>query len=70
MDKDNELKPCPFCGSNVSTIMGDKHIWFYIMCTKCFCDFGKYYDIANEMYEGEFETEQEAIDAWNTRKGE
>lgn len=59
-----ELKPCPFCGSEAKLY---KDIWdeeeggvsYYVKCTgHCFCETW-YYD-----------TESEAIEAWQSRVGE
>ena len=62
----NELKPCPFCGGEAITgsqELGDCHIGIYfgVGCetTDCFAEF----DIGECWYD----TEQEAIIAWNTR---
>jgi Lar family restriction alleviation protein len=55
----DNLKPCPFCG-------GEAKMWFNletdnyeIECQKCFCDVQQH-----------FGCKDEAIEAWNKRKGE
>jgi len=56
----SDLKPCPFCGkepNQTSTELGDRPC-FYYECENPKC-------CAAEM--GWHDTEQEAIDAWNTR---
>jgi Lar family restriction alleviation protein len=54
MDK---LKPCPFCGGEACVYSDGWGVWFGVSC-KC----GHHTD--------EFRTEQEAIEAWNKRKGD
>ena len=63
----NELKPCPFCGGEafintveshaheVATFMPDYPGGTFIECTSCTCALSG-------------ETEDKAIEAWNTRK--
>lgn len=63
----NELKPCPFCGGKafintvephaheVATFMPDYPGGTFIECTSCTCALSG-------------ETEDKAIEAWNTRK--
>lgn len=70
MDK---LKPCPWCNQQVHILRID-HPRLYrpscnhpycVMCNTCDLLFG-----FDEDYGGIFDTEQEAIDAWNRRAGE
>ena len=49
---ENELRPCPFCGGEPE-LLGKRA--FYVWCDKCETR-GDYYN-----------TEAEAIEAWNTR---
>lgn len=55
-----ELKPCPFCGTKPHPITA------YLLTRPCF-----YYECENKTCHAEekgwHDTEQEAIDAWNTR---
>lgn len=57
MNNDIKLKPCPFCGGKAIVDGCDDTLWI-VICKECNASIG---------YK---ETEQEAIDAWNTRKGE
>jgi Lar family restriction alleviation protein len=56
----SELKPCPFCGTKPHPITAD------LLTRPCF-----YYECENKTChaaeKGWHDTEQEAIDAWNTR---
>ena len=50
-----ELKPCPFCGSELTQMTSYLGEW-WVVCCECFCS------TAMET------TEKEAIKAWNKRK--
>jgi Lar family restriction alleviation protein len=53
--KNTELKPCPFCGSNRISVI--YKYYFYCFCNNCEA-------------EGSIkESREEAIEAWNKRKG-
>lgn len=54
-----ELKPCPFCGREARTLKLDN---WTVDCLKLTC-------IAHGL-RMEYETEEEAIKAWNTRIGD
>lgn len=70
MDK---LKPCPFCGGRVAIAENTaprlyrpvKNHPYYICCYSCDLLFG--YDVD---YGGEFDSKEEAAEAWNRRTGE
>ena len=50
------LEPCPFCGGEATVERIGKSGYFYIACNTAYCcDFGR------------FDTESEAITAWNSR---
>ena len=57
MFKMNEIKPCPFCGSN-SLIIESNNSYFRINCGKCECHGPKE------------DTYEKAISAWNRRAEE
>lgn len=70
----SELKPCPFCGGEAKTVLADTyphrgmlHSWF-VACTdsECGCELG-FYGMDENGTCGTYETEAEAIEAWNTR---
>ena len=55
-----QLKPCPFCGSKARVnIFGNE---YQISCDNCCCDV-----LPNTWL---YFTEEEVIEAWNTRRGE
>lgn len=62
MMKDNELKPCPFCedGGMIKLECLNNIFYYSISCInpRCFIKPSTIW----------FETEQEAIDAWNIRE--
>lgn len=69
-NNDNELKPCPFCGYNADIEFIGHPLKYYIECCYCECVLGLViYDCDINNY-AIFNTKQEAIDAWNIRKGE
>lgn len=52
-----KLKPCPFCGGEASTYVAyDDN--YYVCCDECGCGLPVY------------NTEEEAIEAWNKRVSE
>ena len=64
-----KLKPCPFCGGTVNIaneiparILNDPEHGFCITCPACELLFGFDCD-----YGGQFTSENEAINAWNSR---
>ena len=69
MNTMEKLKPCPFCGGNPQVVHIEPCIHrpsrnhpLGVVCYKCDLFFG--YD---EDYGGEFDTEEDAIKAWNRR---
>jgi len=54
-DKLTDLKPCPFCGSKAELLNMGEDFPHIVVCTNC--------GSAGATYE----TEQEAIEAWNKR---
>ena len=70
----DNLKPCPFCGGEAKTVLADTyphrgmlHSWF-VACkdSECGCELG-FYGMDENGTCGTYETEAEAIAAWNTR---
>lgn len=70
----SELLPCPFCGGEAKTVLADTyphrgmlHSWF-VACkdSECGCELG-FYGMDENGTCGTYETEAEAIAAWNTR---
>lgn len=62
----NELKPCPFCGAKAEIFLHG----FYSEKTQDFNDktYGVICDSCGSQGYQFYETEQQAIDAWNRRK--
>ena len=65
----NELKPCPFCGNQPVVGKYEPRLYrpvmnhtYCIVCCECEMMFGWDCD-----YGGRFDTEEEAIEAWNRR---
>lgn len=72
-----ELKPCPFCGSDVE--MKKIPLWhgghgyyncyeFKVVCEKCGCTLN--YEYADTIYRSEEEAISNVVKAWNGRKNE
>lgn len=59
----SELKPCPFCGGEAKTM--EQHRW-WVFCPECMCDLG-FEGMDESGCYGHFDTEAEAVEAWNTR---
>ena len=60
----NELKPCPFCGGE-AIIMQENNWW--VACTDCTAEIGFDGMTDTSGCFGHYNTEAEAIEAWNTR---
>jgi Lar family restriction alleviation protein len=60
-EKKSELKPCPFCGEEAAIIRND--IGLFVGCFNTDCPIGP----ATSTYVDGYDTEAEAIEAWNTR---
>lgn len=58
-DVTNDLKPCPFCG-RIGKIHSFNDSQYRVECTNSFCQ-------ASYMIGMDFDTEDEAIEAWNRR---
>jgi Lar family restriction alleviation protein len=62
----NGLKPCPFCGGKVRLIKQNPAYVTYwtIFCNDSSCP------VKPQLPDYEYTSEESAIEAWNTRKGE
>lgn len=65
--KNVEVKPCPFCGKDatvrfIGTVLGQNR--YTVRCTTSRC-YGSGHDYAYSV----FTSKEEAIKAWNIRKG-
>jgi len=60
----SELKPCPFCGGEAITIQ--EHGW-WVVCADCSAEVGFEGMSDTSGCYGSYQTEAEAIEAWNTR---
>lgn len=73
LNTDITLKPCPFCGKRVAKVTRLDELvhvkdfvhpdYYHVIC-------GYNYGGCGSMLGGEYETEEEAIEKWNTRFGE
>jgi len=65
-DIDNQLLPCPFCGSKAK-IFG-QYLKYYVTCTNfdCMCSLGESY-YKDMLPDHRFYTKLLALKAWNTR---
>jgi len=65
-----ELKSCPFCGSNASVEKGDIE-GYYVSCFTCFVVVGEIFTLNEKTSEyansGYFTTRDNAVLAWNMR---
>ena len=67
----NQLKLCPFCGEQARVIAShhprlyrpSRNGNYYVVCDSCDALLG-----FDEDYGGQFDTEEEAIEAWNRRE--
>ncbi|MBS6941229.1 MAG: Lar family restriction alleviation protein [Slackia piriformis] len=57
-----ELKPCPFCGGEITLTCSDGDGAFYIRCSKCGASTGHV-----SSRKGVVEAESEAVERWNRR---
>lgn len=67
---DTELKPCPFCGGNV-TAYADRYEKVMIECDNCKMYFGVQLEIGCELKDGwkaTLNSKEDAVKRWNTRK--
>ena len=65
---EQELKPCPFCGSKAKyTYHSNANLsgWQYFADHWVYCDNDK--EGVCAVHQGMFETKEQAITAWNTR---
>ena len=75
MDKEQiTLKPCPFCGGKAkvlegttSNIFGHLFYDYCVKCTDCSAFLGLYQVGDSAEFGLLYDTEKEAIEAWNTR---
>jgi len=68
-----ELKPCPFCGSNVELVSYPIRgyngcVEYSISCGKCGCRLN--YNKGDTIYRTDKEAKEYVITKWNTRSGE
>lgn len=67
----SELKPCPFCGGEAEIQVGEYRSFvdgYAVRCGNCSLTFGAYGRIGETYFwTCCYETEAEAIEAWNTR---
>ena len=61
-----ELKPCPFCGSKAVKMYSSKALPLHGFVHICQIDGDGMVKVESRL----FDTEEEAIDAWNRRAGE
>lgn len=64
------LKPCPFCGGEAVVVIAPRAGTAYVECKHCSAMMGRYNKGGRTDHKGfwtHFETEEEAIEAWNRR---
>ena len=61
MEKKIKLKPCPFCGNEPKIEFNESigYVSYYVKCINLECNV--------EVYTFDFNTKEEAIEAWNNR---
>src|ERR1041385_2126206 len=62
-----ELKPCPFCGGTIISLVVDKQAKYAVSCEGCDCIVGEGYDKHGEA-DNVFGNPERARRAWNLRR--
>jgi hypothetical protein len=73
MDKDTELKPCPFCGSKAEVFVTDTDpvygdTWYFLGCVNRLSNGADHNCIGSCLSQIEERDLKEKIDLWNKRK--